>query len=236
MLSRVAPSLLSPMSMASPMRGGVARMGFAPSPKELSDDPSIEDVLKVCKAEQAERFARANMNGAAYAVTMPGVVAPFGFFDPLELVPQDQDQIRMYREAELVHGRVCMMAAVGFLVQENFHPIFSSAGGPVIHQLDLVLKSSLGQLGASCLLLAIFFSGIYRARVGWKELEVAQWELRSNYKMGNLGFDPLGYSAKMDQTAFLAMQNKELNNGRLAMIGVAGMTAQELVTDAPLFA
>ena len=236
MLARVAPSLLSPMSMASPMRGGVARMGFAPSPKELSDDPSIDDVLKVCKAEQAERFARANMNGAAYAVTLPGVLAPFGFFDPLDLVPEDQDQIRMYREAELIHGRVCMMAAVGFLVQENFHPIFGSASGPVIRQLDQVLSTEIGQLGGSILLLAIFFSEIWRARVGWKEPEVETWALRSNYKMGDLGFDPLGYSAKMDQTAFLAMQNKELNNGRLAMIGVAGMTAQELVSDAPIFA
>ena len=31
------------------------------------------------------------------------------------------------------------------------------------------------------------------------------------------------------------MQNKELNNGRLAMIAVAGMTAQELVTGDKLF-
>ena len=31
------------------------------------------------------------------------------------------------------------------------------------------------------------------------------------------------------------MQDKELNNGRLAMIAVAGMTAQELVTGATLF-
>ena len=32
------------------------------------------------------------------------------------------------------------------------------------------------------------------------------------------------------------MQNKELNNGRLAMIAVAGMTAEELASGVKLFA
>ena len=31
------------------------------------------------------------------------------------------------------------------------------------------------------------------------------------------------------------MQNKELNNGRLAMLAVAGFVAQELATEQPLF-
>ena len=167
----------------------------------------------------------------------PQGVGPWGLFDPLGLVDDyNAEQIVMWREAELIHGRVAMMASVGFLVQEAFHPIFPAANGPAARQLDQVLSTEIGQLGGSILLLAIFFSEIWRARVGWKEPEVETWALRSNYKMGDLGFDPLGYSAKMDQTAFLAMQNKELNNGRLAMIGVAGMTAQELVSDAPIFA
>ena len=38
-----------------------------------------------------------------------------------------------------------------------------------------------------------------------------------------------------DEAGILSMKNKELNNGRLAMIGVAGMTVQELVTGDKLF-
>ena len=111
-------------------------------------------------------------------------------------------------------------------------------------QLDQVLTTSWGQLGGSCLLMAIFFSEIQRARVGWVEPELT-WQgdkppayraLRSGYTPGAIGFDPLGYTAKLDETAMYAMQNKELNNGRLAMIGVAGMTGQELVSNQQLFA
>ena len=38
-----------------------------------------------------------------------------------------------------------------------------------------------------------------------------------------------------DPKKFKDIQTKEINNGRLAMIGIAGMVAQELVTGAKLF-
>eukprot|EP01025_Chloroclados_australasicus_P035245 TRINITY_DN35949_c0_g1_i1.p1 TRINITY_DN35949_c0_g1~~TRINITY_DN35949_c0_g1_i1.p1 ORF type:complete len:124 (-),score=9.07 TRINITY_DN35949_c0_g1_i1:248-619(-) len=41
-------------------------------------------------------------------------------------------------------------------------------------------------------------------------------------------FDPLGLCPK-DKAEFDNLQTKEINNGRLAMIGVAGFVAQELV-------
>ena len=61
-----------------------------------------------------------------------------------------------------------------------------------------------------------------------------KWTLREGYLPGDVGFDPLGMKPK-DEAGLLAMQDKELNNGRLAMIAVAGMTAQELVTGTTLF-
>ena len=82
--------------------------------------------------------------------------------------------------------------------------------------------------------MAIFFSEIFRARTGWVEPEVEIRSLRENYTPGDLGFDPLGLLPK-DEAGILAMKNKELNNGRLAMIAVAGMTVQELVTGDKLF-
>ena len=45
---------------------------------------------------------------------------------------------------------------------------------------------------------------------------------------GDVGFDPLGLKPD-DPKAFADIQTKEIQNGRLAMLGVAGMCAQELV-------
>ena len=49
-----------------------------------------------------------------------GAIAPFkNGFDPLGLSKRKTfDDLKRYREAELTHGRVCMLAAVGILVGE----------------------------------------------------------------------------------------------------------------------
>merc|ERR1719213_74314 len=123
------------------------------------------------------------IKGTDFAKSLPGL-GPFGYFDPLGLTPDTKEELMLFREAELAHGRVAMMGALGFLVQENSHPIFStSAGvdGPVIRQLDQVLTTENGQLGGPFLLMAIFFSEIYRARTGWEEPEVAIRSLREGY-------------------------------------------------------
>jgi light-harvesting complex I chlorophyll a/b binding protein 1 len=58
--------------------------------------------------------------------------------------------------------------------------------------------------------------------------------LRKDYYPGDLGFDPLGLKPD-DPEEFAIMQTKELQNGRLAMLGVAGMVAQELVNGKEIF-
>ena len=139
----------------------------------------------------------------------------------------------LFREAELAHGRVAMVGALGYLVQAHFHPLFE-VEGPVIRHLDQVLTTSVGQLASSTLLMAIFFSEITRARIGWVEPEVEIRTLREGYEPGSLGFDPLGLAPK-DPAELASMQDKEIRNGRLAMLAIAGMTLAELNTGEQLF-
>ena len=58
--------------------------------------------------------------------------------------------------------------------------------------------------------------------------------LRDSYYPGDLGFDPLGLKPT-GAKEFANMQTKELQNGRLAMLGVFGMCSQELVNHKTIF-
>ena len=60
------------------------------------------------------------------ALDMPaGISAPFGYFDPAGLGKKVSEQrAKYFRECELKHGRVAMLAAFGFPVAEHFHPLF----------------------------------------------------------------------------------------------------------------
>ena len=61
--------------------------------------------------------------------TMPGATPPLGFFDPVGFSDDaSEGKVRFYREVELKHGRVAMLASLGFLVGEIFHPLW---GGEV---------------------------------------------------------------------------------------------------------
>jgi len=173
------------------------------------------------------------------AKDLPGVTGPFGFFDPLGFAKDlSTNELMLRREAELAHGRVAMIGALGFLVQENFHPLFPGIDGPAINQLAMLAES--GSNGVSALSLMgfmIFFAELGRARFGWidpKDMVEGSGRLQEGYNPGDLGFDPLGMKPK-DAAGLLQMQNKEINNGRLAMLAVAGMVGQELATQQPLF-
>ena len=54
-----------------------------------------------------------------------------------------------------------------------------------------------------------------------------------NYENGNYAFDPLRLRPD-DPEEYRDMMNKELNNGRLAMIAITGMIVQEYFTGVPV--
>merc|ERR1711981_1139407 len=83
--------------------------------------------LAVGGQEAAASTDAPKFNGVEYAKSLPGVTGPLGSFDPLGFCSADditEGKIKFYREVELKHGRVGMLAALGFVVGENFHPLF----------------------------------------------------------------------------------------------------------------
>ena len=174
-----------------------------------------------------------NVAPLAFSVdTIPGAIAPTGLFDPLGFAEKaDEATLKRYREAELTHGRVAMLASVGFLVGEAVESktfIFNGeVTGPAITHLAQVNPTFWLILGVG-----IARAELDRAKIGWVEPEnvpVAKpGLLRDDYIPGNLDFDPLGLKPE-DPEAFFEMQTKELQNSRLAMLAAAGFLAQELV-------
>lgn len=73
----------------------------------------------------------------AFAYGLVGVTDFPGPFDPANLLKDaPEESVRLWREAELMHGRVGMLAAAGFLVQESFHPLFGGEiTGPAIDHI-----------------------------------------------------------------------------------------------------
>ena len=159
---------------------------------------------------------------------LPGSSAPLGFFDPLGFTKNvDLNGVKRIREAEIMHGRVAMMATIGYLIGESTPTI--TYGMDVHHT---IANNQLPEVPGTVLFpffLAINIAEAWRASAGWVEPGLGPlFSLRETYYPGDIGFDPFGLKPK-DAKDFANMQTKELNNGRLAMLAAAGMCVQEQI-------
>jgi hypothetical protein len=174
-------------------------------------------------------LAKDPAKASEFCYGLPGALPPVGEFDPFNLLEgKSEEDVRYYREAELTHGRVSMLASLGFLVQEQFHPLFTADGGPAIEQIP-----KLPPFLWFGMTLGIGICESIRIQAGWANPFEGNkpWTLKpaSQYTPGDIGFDPLGLKPT-DPEEFREMRTKELQNGRLAMLAAAGFLAQEAVT------
>ena len=89
--------------------------------------------------------------GRDFMERLPGVSAPLGFWDPLGFTSSPTftvSEAKRFREAEVTHGRVSMLAAVGWLVAEEFHPFFGGEiGGPAFRHFQARAQHSAARAG-----------------------------------------------------------------------------------------
>merc|ERR1719460_3195082 len=125
----------------------------------------------------------------AFAYGLPGGENVLGEFDPAGFL-KDKSELEVFRlrEAELTHGRVSMIAALGFIVQEKFHPLFSGDGGPAIDQIPQLPVWLWGVMTVG-----IGAAEAFRINVAFRELDgeklKAETALRPGYVPGQIGFD-----------------------------------------------
>jgi len=176
-------------------------------------------------AEKAVDFSKVR------AQDLPGVTAPFGFWDPMGFSTKVSrtGKLLFYREAELKHGRVCMLASLGILVGEKFHPLF---GGNIDVPAYRAFQET--PLQRFWWLVAIAVSIPEMFSVFTFDTTKGRWLMRTDREPGDFNWDPLNLKPT-DPKELRDLQDREINNGRLAMLAAAGMILQEVATGEKIF-
>jgi hypothetical protein len=165
-------------------------------------------------------FSLTNFAKVENSPIIAGSTKPLENFDPFNFAKDDKS-LFFYREAELKHGRLGMVAATTIpIVEQITHK-------PAVHGFDELTNSM--QIIIIFLTFISEFASMYR---GWKNPYTNPFELKEKYQPGDMGF---ALSGDLSDDKNIDLLNKELNNGRLAMISSLGMIIQELVTEKTLF-
>merc|ERR1719482_870101 len=143
-----APSQMTPQALVKSLPGaspwkelalaGIQDANRCSRDVSMNAIPAIKGVLDGMNAKEKAKvrtLLKATESGSKEEITKVkspeevlgkvGALAPLGYWDPLGIstnVPAGR--LLFYREVELKHGRICMLASLGILVAEQFHPLF----------------------------------------------------------------------------------------------------------------
>lgn len=154
-----------------------------------------------------------------------GVQAPVGYFDPLGFIANGpygspEENFKHYRGVEVKHGRIAMAATLGMLVQQTtrFEGFLSPSQN---------LKFADVPNGLEALKVVPLEGWVQMAVViGLHEVFVKQREGRAP---GDFGTGYFGFALDDQSAKQLSSLSAEISNGRLAMLGILGMFASEIV-------
>ena len=166
---------------------------------------------------------------------LDGTLAGDVGFDPLGFAKSESD-LMIYREAEIKHARLAMLAAAGWPLSELFDKKIAAALGmdPLLDGADRVpslLNGGLDKVSPAYWVGALGFAAVVEI--------LGSLRMKSEKAIpGDFGLR-LGYPS--EEAGQNRMQLAEIKNGRLAMIAIFGFAVQEFVSkqgvinETPLF-
>jgi len=150
-----------------------------------------------------------------------GVQAPVGFWDPLGLSADgDVATFARRRETELKHGRICMLATMGYITPT----LVGTWPGYISPSSGLKFADIPNGLGA---LSKVPFAGWAQILIYCAFVEVSGIQNRPSDAPGDLGWKVL---TSDDPEAKTKKLSAEIANGRLAMMAIIGMFFQDGLT------
>jgi len=149
-------------------------------------------------------------------------------FDPLQLA-DSPSKLAYFREAEVKHARLAMLAAAGWPVAELLNgPLSKLIGAETLLQngrAPSILNGGLGGVNLA------YWVGILGLAVYVEsksiDMQLNTGSRSADYLPGMIGFDPL----KKDSPA---MRAAEILNGRIAMVAITFFALEEALLRAPV--
>jgi len=162
-----------------------------------------------------------------------------GFIQPPQWEEKGIPTLYWMREAELKHGRVCMLAWFGYIAADGGFgfplrfpgEIYSVENVPNSYAAHDIMVSQ-GSMG-----FLLFAVALIEFCTGAVLVEVAKGE--SDREAGDYGLDPLNFLKGKSKEEVDRMKLREIKNARLAMLAFAGVVTQsglsESTHDFPYF-
>merc|ERR1712061_51130 len=155
-------------------------------------------------------------------------------FDPLGFA-KNKRLLPWYREAELAHGRCCMLATLGFSIQttgakfepfitryptDSMDPLKAATQVPVIGWLQILAVITLSELWRYENVISKYDAGVSPGDLGWNPNAPASGT-RPKW------FGPT-FTAKYSKDEWDNMRLREIKHGRICMVATIGMVAPDL--------
>jgi len=162
------------------------------------------------------------------------------------------DGVKWFQNAEIKHGRIAMVATIGFWVQKlgvHFPLYLGPSGSNGFNPADAnnwLLSTTTGTTFADIAQASPLDAVSMVPEQGWAQIFLLagwfeciayqrQWADEGEQIPGDYGYDPLGFTKKEGGIAgkdFESLRLKEIKNGRVAMLTIAAWVSNEYIPGA----